>query len=143
MLKVLIAEDNLLIADMLEDLLVSKGYVVVGIAPTVREAVRLADLYKPQLAVLDFRLARGGLGSEIRPLLEDRAIGILYLSGDPLDKILTKSDGEAYLHKPYVLDDVIHALRVVHEIMIDGFVGPASYPTSIKFLADDVHRPAA
>ena len=41
MLKVLIAEDELMIADMAEETLVKHGYEVCGIARTVAEAVRL------------------------------------------------------------------------------------------------------
>jgi ActR/RegA family two-component response regulator len=56
MLKVLIAEDDLtMIAD--------RGYKVYGVARTVPEAVALAQLHKPDLAVLDLRLADGGLGT--------------------------------------------------------------------------------
>jgi len=41
LLKVLIAEDELLIADVLEEALVASGYNVCGIARTVDEAVVL------------------------------------------------------------------------------------------------------
>jgi response regulator of citrate/malate metabolism len=41
MLKVLIAEDELMIADMAEETLVKHGYEVCGIARTVAGAVRL------------------------------------------------------------------------------------------------------
>jgi len=44
MLKVLIAEDELLIADLLEEALVANGYEVCGIARTVDEAVALEAL---------------------------------------------------------------------------------------------------
>ncbi len=65
MLKVLIAEDELMIADLLEETLIMSGYEVCGIARTVDQAVALAELHKPDLAVLDVRLARGGRGPEI------------------------------------------------------------------------------
>ena len=39
MLKVLIAEDELMTADLLEDLLSTSGYEVCGIARTVEEGV--------------------------------------------------------------------------------------------------------
>ena len=39
--------DNVLIADILEDCLVSGGYDVCGVARTVDEAIALADLHKP------------------------------------------------------------------------------------------------
>ena len=40
MLKILIAEDDLMIADMSEDILVEHGYEVCGIARTVAQADR-------------------------------------------------------------------------------------------------------
>ena len=57
MLRVLIAEDDLMIADLAEEILIDAGYEVCGIARTVAEAVALAHKHKPDLAVLDFRLA--------------------------------------------------------------------------------------
>ena len=67
MLKVMIAEDDLMIADMLEDALVEGGYEVCGIARTVEKGVEICKHCKPNLAVLDFRLAEGGLGTESPP----------------------------------------------------------------------------
>jgi CheY-like chemotaxis protein len=64
-LKVLIAEDDLMIADLAEEILVEHGYEVCGIARKVAEAVALGQHHKPDLAVLDLRLADGGLGTEI------------------------------------------------------------------------------
>jgi CheY-like chemotaxis protein len=65
MLKILIAEDDLMIADMTEDVLITNGYEVCGIARTVGEAVALAQHHKPDLAIIDMRLADGGLGTQI------------------------------------------------------------------------------
>ena len=70
MLKVMIAEDDLIMADMLEDVLVESGYEVCGIARTVEEGVELGDRCKPDLAVLDIRLAEGGLGTDIAARLQ-------------------------------------------------------------------------
>lgn len=138
MLKVLIAEDNLILGDMLEDFLASQGYEVCGIARTVKEAVALADLHKPDLAVLDFRLADGEFGSEIRPLLEDQtSMGILYVSGDPLGRILTRADGEAYIQKPYGLADLTQALRTIRQIKTTGFPGSTVVSRNFHLLEDD------
>jgi CheY-like chemotaxis protein len=65
MLKVLIAEDDLMIADMTEEILQTNGYEVCGIARTVAEAVALGRDHLPDLAILDMRLADGGLGTQI------------------------------------------------------------------------------
>ena len=66
MLKVMIAEDDIFVADMLEDALVESGYDVCGVARwTVAEGIELGEREKPDLAVFDLRLAGGGLGTEI------------------------------------------------------------------------------
>jgi DNA-binding response OmpR family regulator len=102
MLKVMIAEDDLMMADMLEDVLVEGGYEVCGIARTVDKAVELGELHHPDLAVLDLRLAEGGFGTEIAARLNRHGeLGVLYATGNMSHMGLTKADGEACLGKPY------------------------------------------
>ena len=102
MLRVLIAEDQLIIADLLEIVLTASGYEVCGIARTVDEAVALGELHQPDLAVLDVQLARGERGPEIvRRLDGRRKFGVLYVTGeDPRNSSLTRADGEASIAKP-------------------------------------------
>jgi CheY-like chemotaxis protein len=59
MLKVLIVEDDLMLADFAEELLVEHGYKVSGIARTVGDAVARIRDSAPDLVVLDLRLAAG------------------------------------------------------------------------------------
>ncbi len=135
MIKVMIAEDNVILADMLEDFLVSEGYEVCCLARTVDEAVKLADLHSPDLAVLDYRLAHGEFGSQIRPLLKDKiTMGILYASGDPLEGKLSKIDGDAYIQKPYGLKDIACALRIVQDIKACHHVSPFNFPANFHLL---------
>lgn len=142
MTKVLIAEDNVLIADMLEDFLVAGGYEVCGIARTVDEAVALADLHKPELAVLDFQLADGGYGSQIGPRLKDRGnLGILYATGNGADDSLTKADGQAYIGKPYRMQDMLRALKIVDEIRTTkGGFSSSPFPENFHLLPDRKYR---
>ena len=95
---VLIAEDDLYMADMLQESLAASNYMVCGIARTVDEAVALGELHKPDLAVLDIRLAEGGVGTDIprRWNKRDRP-GVLYSTAYIGQTGLTKSDGEASL----------------------------------------------
>jgi two-component sensor histidine kinase/ActR/RegA family two-component response regulator len=120
MLKVMIAEDDLLMADMLEDVLVASGYEVCGIARTVGKAVELGEHHKPDLAVLDIRLAEGGLGTDIAAQLNHRNMGILYASGHSGKMGLTKADGEALLSKPYRPEDIVRALEIVEQMVSTG-----------------------
>ena len=124
MLKVMIAEDDLYMADMLGDFLGESGYEVCGIARTVAEAIALGERHKPDLAVLDMRLAEGGRGTDIAARLKrPGGPGILYATGNigNLGEIgLTKADGDACLGKPYRPSDIVRALKLVEQIVTSG-----------------------
>jgi DNA-binding response OmpR family regulator len=121
MRKVLIAEDDLMIADMLEEALIDGGFEVCGIARTVTEGLELAQLHKPNLAVLDLRLADGDFGTEIAARLDrSGGLGILYATGNSHQFVLTSDDGDACLDKPYLPSDVIRGLDLVYEITRTG-----------------------
>jgi DNA-binding response OmpR family regulator len=125
MVKVLIAEDDLMIADAAEEVLVRARYDVCGIARTVAAAVALARLHKPDLAVIDLRLADNGLGIDIPPRLRalDRC-GILYVTGNAAHIVLTDRDGDACLSKPHRSVDLIRSLELVSEIVATGRASP-------------------
>jgi CheY-like chemotaxis protein len=131
MSKVMIAEDDLLMADMLSDVLIDGGYEVCGIARTVDEAVELGKHHKPDLAVLDIRLADGGLGTDIPARLKNGGhMGVLYASGHSGQMGLTKANGEALLTKPYRPKDVLRAMTIVEQIVKTG---EASRPFPDRF----------
>lgn len=125
MLKVLIAEDDLMIADMAEELLVNDGYEVCGIARTVAEAVALGFRHKPDLAVIDLRLADGELGTQVAAQLGglDR-LGVLYATGNMAQVILTAANGHACLAKPYRGIDLLRSLKIVSELLATGTAVP-------------------
>jgi len=135
MLKVLIAEDELMIADLLEEALTKSGYEVCGIARTVDEAVALTELHQPDLAVFDVRLARGGRGPEIARRIRNRGtMGILYATGDDVrHSTLTCADGNAAIAKPYRSEDVVRALIIIQEIMTAG-TATGSFPMGFRLL---------
>ncbi len=115
---VMIAEDDLLVADMLEEALIERGYDVCGIAHTVEQAVELGKRHKPNLAVLDIRLAGGGVGTEIAARLKSQGrMGVLYASGHAGQMHLTKADGDALLVKPYRAEEIVRALKIVENIV--------------------------
>jgi two-component sensor histidine kinase/CheY-like chemotaxis protein/putative methionine-R-sulfoxide reductase with GAF domain len=131
MAKIMIAEDDLLMADMLEDVLVGGGHDVCGIARTVDEAVELGKHHQPDLAILDIRLAEGGLGTDIPPRLKNgRHMGILYASGHAGQMGLTKANGDALITKPYRPQDVLRAVKIVEQIVQTG---EASGPFPARF----------
>ena len=143
--KILIAEDNVILADLLEYYLISQGFDVCGIASTVDEAVALADLHDPDIAVLDFRLG-AERASEIRARTRNKNnMAILFVSGDPLDGKLSEADGEAYLQKPYGMHELLQALRIVREIKMTRGTLPRRYPKGFHLIRNtpDTRRRSA
>ena len=133
MLKVLIAENDLLMADMLEEIVVGGGFEVCGMARSVAEGVALAKLHKPDLALLDLRLTAGGFGTEIAAQLDRTGLGILYATGNAGQIELSRADGEACLDKPYRPADVIRALHIVSEMVRTGKASPP-FPSGFRLL---------
>jgi DNA-binding response OmpR family regulator len=122
-LKVLIVEDDLMIADMVKSALIDFGFDVCGIARTVPEAIAIARRDTPDLALIDVALAAGGVGTEIAAQLSDlKNLGILYATDDPAK--LAGAGGHAHLAKPYREVDLVRALEIVAEIVATGTSAP-------------------
>ena len=139
--KVLIAEDDLMIADVAEMILVERGYEVCGIARTVDEAIALGNSHRPDLALIDLRLADGGLGTEVAAqLLALGSPGVLYVTGNMSQVALT--DGDACLAKPYRSLDLIRGLEIVAEIVATGGAQPP-FPHGLQLLHRAAHSQAA
>lgn len=82
-LRVLIVEDEVLIALELEDMLSEAGYVPVGIATTASEAVRLGLDLKPDVALVDIHLADGSNGVDVaRSLGESDGTDVVFMTAN-------------------------------------------------------------
>jgi DNA-binding response OmpR family regulator len=139
--KVLIAEDDLMIADMIESSLLDNGYEVTGIARTVSEGVGMARENRPDLAILDMRLADGGLGTELAAQLPDGPrIGLLYASGN-INQVISLADHDACIAKPYHTQVLISCLEIVEQIMA-GIVPQGPFPRGFHLLSAE-KTPAA
>ncbi len=64
-MKVLIVEDEVLIALHLAAMVQDLGHEVVGIATSASEAVSSAATHRPDVALMDIRLSGGGTGIEV------------------------------------------------------------------------------
>jgi DNA-binding response OmpR family regulator len=133
-LKVLIAEDDLMIADLVETLLAESGYEVCGVGRTVAVAVVLARRHKPDLAIIDVRLADERLGTDIPTQLAvfDRP-GVLYATANVSAVLATAAEGHACLTKPYRSPDLLRSLEIVVEIVATGTASPP-FPTGFQVL---------
>ena len=106
----------------------------------MNEAVALAELHNPDLAVFNVQLARGDRGPEIARRVSNKAMGILYATGDDVrHSTLTRADGNASIAKPYRNEDVVRALVIVQEIMTAG-TATRSFPVGFRLLPKSTAR---
>ena len=101
--KVMIIEDESIIAMHLETLVEDLGHTPTGVATTHTEAVELAKKDKPDLILADIRLADGSSGIDaVNELLEDMDVPVIFITAFP-ERLLSGEQGEpAYLiTKPF------------------------------------------
>lgn len=81
-LRVLIVEDEALVALEVEALLTDLGCDVVAAVDSVTDAVAVANAHPVDLALLDVNLGPGGSGIDIARALSARGIHCLFVSGN-------------------------------------------------------------
>lgn len=82
--RVLIVEDQALLAMELEHALAQSGHVVIGSADDARSAFALAEDGRPQVALVDVNLRDGLTGPQIaRRLIEDHNAAVVFLTANP------------------------------------------------------------
>ena len=90
--RVLIIEDEPIIALDIQELVERCGHSVVGIAATESEAVALARAERPGLVLADINLGAGGDGaSAVARILRDQTVPVIFVTAYP-ERLLT---GEA------------------------------------------------
>jgi len=120
--RLLIGEDNPFVAAFLREAVREGGYEVCGVAASAKELMTLAEQEKPDLAIIDVRLAGGIDGIDAAVAVVSRLnLGILYVTADP-QRVLDPPApvGEACLCKPFTGPELIKALRVVEQIATTG-----------------------
>ncbi len=138
MLNVLIVEDDLTIAGLLQEALEADGYHVTGIARTVNEALKLAKQTEPDIAVVDIGLANGDLGTDVgRYLRQETSTRVLFSTGNSSDLSMMNACGDAVMTKPYRLSDVGRGLEIIDKLARSGHT-KLTPPHNFRLLAPAV-----
>ena len=126
---VLIVEDEGLVALTIEDTLLEAGYRVCGIATGVDDALELALRHRPDLAVVDVRLALGGDGIALaHALAAIEPIGILFATGNASDVHRRARAGQGCLSKPFEGEWLLAALEAVQGKAVGAIPGYFALP---------------
>jgi len=112
--RVLIVEDEMLIAMMLQDMVADAGLEVEGVANSLKEGMDLASRADFDLAILDVNLN----GEEVYPLaeiLQKRGIPFIFSSGYGAGGIKSGFGGVPQVVKPYQQNLLMAALKAALE----------------------------
>ncbi|MGN2242125.1 response regulator [Frateuria sp. GZRR33] len=111
---VLIAEDNSLLAFMLEDALTAHGHRVLGPALSVEDALELVATDRPALALVDVDLEGPRSGIDlVRELHECYGIPSLFATGQLAQVCAGGTRALGVLAKPFSPDDAVAAVDAV------------------------------
>ncbi len=130
-MRILIVEDEALIAWMLADSLEDGGHEVVGPAATMAEALALCEAAPPELAVLDINLRDGSNGVDVaRALLERWGVLAIFASAAIMEARRARHIALGHIGKPYTPETVLRSVEVAREVMGGG--KPVTVPAGFE-----------
>ncbi len=109
-LRVLVVENDEMSASLLQMQLVQGGAVVVGLAGSVAEALRLVEETVPQVVLLDYKLARNETSEPVAAALAARGIPFVLATGMAREQLPDAFRGGVVLTKPYLTVELNAAL---------------------------------
>ncbi len=133
-MRILIVEDEALIAVVLADSLEGAGHEVMGPASTMAEALALCEALRPELALLDINLRDGSSGVDVaRALLERWGVLSIFASGAMPEARRARSFALGYIRKPYETETVLRSVEVAREVMGGG--APRAVPAGLELFS--------
>jgi DNA-binding NarL/FixJ family response regulator len=115
--RILVVEDDFLVAFAVEAALMEAGFAIAGVAATAEEAIAIAVAERPALVLMDVRLAsvRDGIDTAIE-LFRDHNIRCIFASAhaDPASRRRgAAANPLGWLQKPYTTDSMIAMVKLV------------------------------
>jgi DNA-binding response OmpR family regulator len=117
-MRVLIVEDNALLAFMIEDALIEAGHELLGPVGTPAEAIALAEQSRPQLVIVDVNLKNDASGVEVARYLHiNLDIPSLFATGQV--EVARQNAGVAIgvLAKPFGPGAIVEAVGAISGIL--------------------------
>ncbi len=109
-LRVLLAEDDRLMAMLLTEVLEEIGHEVCAIAATAADAVSTALRCKPDLVIVDARLGEGSGIAAMETIRRIQPVPHLFISGD-ISRVRAMRPDAVMLEKPFHAADLTHAVQ--------------------------------
>jgi len=109
-LRILVVEDEAIVAELLADVLEGMGHDICGIERSEVDAVSAADRCRPDLMIVDAKLSEGSGVSAMEKILHSRFVPHLFVSGDALAVRVLRPDA-VIIQKPYFEPELVRGIQ--------------------------------
>lgn len=136
-MKILIIEDEILVAEYIESILNDHNHEVLGIACDTEEATGFI-LQQPDLCFVDIRLANGESGIDIGEMLSKQGVPFVYITANNelhTIKEAAKTLPEAYISKPFNPKDLIATIAIIQDKMLSNKTLPVKTSKGVVEIA--------
>ncbi len=128
--RVLIVEDEILVAEDIAEYLQSNGYKVNGVATSFYECMEQLNKQKPDVVLLDIRLKGELDGIDIARIIKSNwQLPVIFLTANNDDKTLQRAiatQPASFISKPFNLKDIKAAIEIAY----------TNYQSKIIFVKD-------
>jgi DNA-binding response OmpR family regulator len=109
-LRVLLVEDEAMIAMLLAEVIVQMGHVVCAVAATEDDAIAAGARCQPDLIIVDEVLRKGSGVSAVREILRSGPVPHIFVSGESLNE-QTLSPSAVVISKPFSISELVQAIQ--------------------------------
>lgn len=115
-MRILVVEDEAMIALQMEIVLKQAGHDVVAVADDVEPAVDDAQAKRPELALVDIQLGEHASGLHVAAALKNIGVPSLFVTGNCLGR--DRGDiALGCLHKPFTSIQVLAAIQAAQDLL--------------------------
>jgi DNA-binding NtrC family response regulator len=121
--KVLIVEDELIVARALCKTLERNGFKVIGVARTTKKALQLIEEFNPSLALVDIFLKGNLTGIDLALHLNKKEIPFIYVSANSNQQVLEvakTTNPYGFIVKPFREDDLLVTIDIARHRYENG-----------------------
>jgi CheY-like chemotaxis protein len=108
-LRIVIVEDDVIIAMDMAELLIGLSHDVCAIATTEEEAIKAAEACAPNLMIVDGSLSKGSGVSAMQQILLKKFVPHIYVTGNPL-LILDQLPEAVVITKPFTMKELTQGI---------------------------------
>jgi CheY-like chemotaxis protein len=137
MLRILVVEDDCLFAETLRHMIeLNPRYVVTAVADDAERALAAVEERRPDLALVDLRLARGSTGFSVAAKLGELGIPCLFTTGSapsfPLPDLAL-----GCLAKPFSEEDLVRTLKAAEDMLRGRECLRPSRPSNLRIYSEE------